>query len=386
MKILKSRLVCTLLSVLVTATVASAQSQQDLKKFDRLFSIKLREGDVPGGAYVIVKEGEILQLGTLGYRKATEHSKVNKDTAFRLASVSKTFAATLAAKLVEEGTLSFEEKVAPYAPELRLRSSASLKALNIRHLLSHTSGLMPNAYDNILEAGRPVEEILPRFNKVRALCQPGDCYGYQNIMFSLVEPVIKEKTGADYGDLIEERLFKPLEMNTASVGFAPFLDAKNVAAPHQRTRKGVKPVQVKEDYYRIAPAAGVNASIVDLSKWLIAHTGHRPDVISPEVLKTLTAKQIESKRQMGKKLWRPHLTDAHYGLGWRLYQFHDEEIVAHGGAVAGFRSMVAYSADRDVGLAILINTNSNIIDELTISFFDDVFTSPLPRTVVAASR
>ncbi len=349
-----------------------ASEVKALKRFDRLFDVKLIEAEIPGGAYAIVKNGKTLQVGTFGHRSLREMKSVNIETVFRLASVSKTFAATLTAKLAEDNILLLTDRIAPYNPRLRLRHQSRLDELTLTHALSHTSGLMPNAYDNMLEDGWQLPKILPRFNRVKTTCGVGQCYGYQNIIFSLIEPVIEAKTGTSYTDLMQAELFKPLGMHQASIGLKAYQNSRNKALPHQPTRRGMRQVKVNEHYYRIAPAAGVNASIADMAIWMNAHLGHSDHVISGSVLANLRDKRVETKREMYKPLWKPHLKNAHYGLGWRVYNFRGVELIAHGGAVAGFRSVVSYNVDRDLGLAILMNANANVIDELTIDFWRSV--------------
>ena len=179
---------------------------------DAAFQAKMRQEGIPGAAYIIVKNGQVTHVGTFGKRVKGGKGAVTPHTVFRLASVSKTFAGTLSARLVAEGKLSLNEKVKPHAPKLRLSSQSSLSALTVRHLLNHSTGLIPNAYDNMLEDGWDLPKILPRFNKVKSVCKPGNCYGYQNILFSLVEPVIEAHTDARYETLIEDLFFEPLWM------------------------------------------------------------------------------------------------------------------------------------------------------------------------------
>jgi beta-lactamase class C len=67
------------------------------------------------------------------------------------------------------------------------------------------------------------------------------------------------------------------------------------------------------------------------------------------------------------------LSDAHYGLGWRLYQLGDHEIAYHSGWVSGYRADIAWSEDHDIGIAVLMNVEDNTISELTTTFWQMVF-------------
>jgi beta-lactamase class C len=275
--------------------------------------------------------------------------------------------------LVSEGALRWNDPVRRFVPEFTLARPEHAQRLTLEHLLSQSAGIVPNAYDNLLNAGRTVEQILPKFGEVEPMCPPGECYTYQNVLFSLVEPAIETASGLEYADLLRERLFEPLGMQQASVGFEGYRDSDNRAAPHVRvTRSRWVPVGVDENYYRVAPAAGINASALDLGRWLSAQMGHLPEVVPPELVRELTRKRIRTARELRRRDWRDVLTNAHYGLGWRIYTIEDHELITHSGWVRGFVAQVAYSPAHDTGLALLLNAESRVINDLSLRFWRQV--------------
>lgn len=344
-----------------------------LNEFDQYFSSHLQEHDIPGGAYAIVYKDKIIASKGIGVRAVGSELPVDADTVFRIASVSKTFAAGLASILAEQGHFSWDEPVVQYLPQFSFKSSKYSEALKIEHLLSQSSGVMPNAYDNLIEADMLPERILPQFQKIDPMCSPGSCYGYQNVLFSLIEPIIEQTTESDYASLLQQNIFVPLSMPTASVGLAAFLQTENRATPHIKANGRWHSTKVNESYYRFAPAAGVNASVTDLGYWLIAQLGYYPDVFTDNVLQKITTKRVKTRRDLRRVEWRNYLKDAHYALGWRVYQFGQEELMYHGGWVKGFRADVGYSRDRELGLVILLNAESNIVNELSTFFWSGMF-------------
>ncbi len=377
-----------LAALLVLATGLSLAGQaviqpipQDL---DRDFAHILDEAGVPGGAFVVVHGGRIVHASSHGVRTAGEPDPVTVDTVFRLASVSKTFAAQLTALLVQDGVLSWDEAVVEHVPELRFATPEHARQLRIRHLLGQSTGIVPNAYDNLLNASQGLDQILPRFAEVKPMCAPGSCYTYQNVLFALVEPAMESSTGHSYDQLLVERVIDPLDMRTASVGIAGYRSASDRASPHARRMRGGPwwPTEVNENYYRVAPAAGVNASALDLGQWLIAQLGHRPEVIEPALVEGLTTRQVRTARDLRRRGWRDLLTDAHYGLGWRIYSIGDEEIYLHSGWVRGFVAEVAFSRDRQVGLGVLLNAESSAMNEFTTGFWREVLSSDPTRQFV----
>ncbi|WP_160152931.1 serine hydrolase [Microbulbifer sp. ALW1] len=342
------------------------------KEFDRYFRQLLKQQGIPGAAYVIVDHDQIVAMNTYGVRIKGKHEAVTTHTVFRLASVSKTFAASMAAVLEHEHKFNWGDKVVRYVPQLSFKTPALSMQLQVQHLLSHSSGLTPNAYDNYLEDNRPLSKILPMFSTIDPHCAPGKCYGYQNVLFSLIEDVIQKATGVPYSRQLKERFFTPLKMEDASLGWESFMAASNRAAPHVQTGSGWRPVKVEKEYYLAAPAAGVNASISDMAQWLKAQMGYYPEVLSQAVIDDLTTERVETRRHMRHRIWRDYIDHAGYGLGWRLYTVGDDRIIFHGGWVAGFRAAVAYSEKRKVGIAILMNAESRVISDLTGNFIADI--------------
>lgn len=364
------------LSVLVAVPVwAETDLGPVISDFDQHFFAKLTEAAVPGGAYAIVKGNKIIATAGFGVRQLGSEEAVDPYTVFRIASVSKTFAAGLSILLATEGKFALDDKLIDYIPEFSFKSKRFNKELTLNHLLSQSTGVMPNAYDNLIEADVPMARILPQFSKIDPLCNPGKCYGYQNVLFSLIEPVMLQTTGLSYAELIQQRLFTPLKLPTASVGMDGFFSSENRAMPHVMARKKWHPVKVAEDYYHFLPAAGVNASVVDLGYWLIAQLGHNPEVFSEQNLQQLTTPHIKTSRDLRRKQWKAYLKDANYGLGWRLYQFGDDELVYHGGWVKGYRAEIAYSPDHQIGIAMLLNAESNVINELGPYFWQNMLTA-----------
>jgi beta-lactamase class C len=143
---------------------------------------------------------------------------------------------------------------------------------------------------------------------------------------------------------------------------------------------------VKPNYYRVAPAAGVNASALDMGKWLTAQMGGNPAVIDPEVVETLTRPRVKTVRDTRRRYWRDMLSDAHYGLGWRLYQLGDHKIAYHSGWVSGYRADIAWSEDHNIGIAVLMNVEDNTISELTTTFWQMVFDILEPARALEAEK
>lgn len=369
-----------LLSTVVCADSATVEQSPDMMAalvadFDQYYAGKLTEHKIPGAAYAIVQGNKIIATAGFGVRELGRKEPVDPYTVFRLASVSKTFAGSLASILAAEGYFSWDDKLVDYVPGFSFKSKKYNGQLKLKHLLSQSTGVMPNAYDNLIEANVPLTRILPQFSKIDPLCPPGQCYGYQNVLFSLIDQVIQKSTGKTYSEQLQQRILTPLQLPTASVGLDGFFSTENRAMPHVRARGKWYPTKVAESYYHFSPAAGVNASAIDLGYWLIAQLGHNPAVLSEDVLQAITTKQVRTRRDLRRKEWRRYLTDAHYATGWRVYQFGQDELIYHGGWVQGYRAEIAYSREHQLGLVMLMNAESNLINELGTYFWSGVLTA-----------
>lgn len=358
-------LICLLCAALPVA--GSERLEVIAGKYETFFRDLVSNRNYPGAAFAIVSRDQMLHISTYGHTNAARTREINEQTVFRLASVSKTFAAEIVGLLVEDGTMDWHDPVTRYLPDFKISGDAS--KIQVRHLLGQSTGLIPYAYDNLLEHGKSMDAIWQRMSDLPYLCQPGKCYGYQNSVFSLVDPVVENATAISYEILVEQRIFKPLGMNNASVGYEEFVNNPNRAEPHSRSKGKWKTVQVQPNYYRAAPAAGINASIQDMGKWVQAQLGNKPDVLSPELVENLRQPRIRTQRELYRKQWKSILSDAHYGLGWRVYQLGDEQLIYHGGWVSGFRADVAFSPQHDIGFVILLNAESSGISELTTRFW-----------------
>jgi beta-lactamase class C len=159
-------------------------------------------------------------------------------------------------------------------------------------------------------------------------------------------------------------------MYHTSVGRKPLQSAEDWAKPHVLTRKkNWTTTRVNEDYYRVSPAAGVNTNSHDMGIWLKAMLGEYPDVMEPELIQEITEPHIRTSRELRRRSWGKLLDNAHYGLGWRVYNVDGTEIAYHSGWVKGYRAEVSFSDELGVGIAMLMNAEANLMNELGANFW-----------------
>lgn len=326
---------------------------------------------VPGLAMAIVYQGRILSARGYGVTDVNNPEAIDEHTVFRLASLSKSFAATATGLLVNQGRLRWDSRVVDYYPTLQFSEPRAALELTVADVLSHRVGLGHNSFDRDIEGNAEYSSLVRKMAYTPMQCAPGECYAYQNVAYSLIGDVVGGASGEPFERWVSERIFTPLGMHDASYGLDGIETSPRWAKPHVRAGRGWSSVMPKPTYYRVAPAAGVNASISDMAQWLVAQTGHRPDVLPSALLATLHAPLIDTPAETRGSSWRrERLNAAGYGLGWRVLDYAGHRVIFHGGAVQGYRGTIAMVPERDFGVVILWNANSGAPSGLLPTILD----------------
>ena len=355
----------------VDAHAISSDIKPIMADLDRWIDHVESANQVSGLAVAVIQDDQVVHERTIGYANADNSEKVEADTVFRLASLSKAFATTLSGMLVEDGHMSWDTKITSVLPTFALADPDSSNKLTVADILSHRVGLPHNTYDSLLEQNEPYPLLVERLNEVPIACPVGECYAYQNIAFSLIGDITYALTGSFFYHEVGKRIFHPLGMETASYGRDALEHSTHWARPHRRRGKHWQSFMPNEVYYRMPPAAGVNASLNDMEQWLIAQMGGRPEVISLELLRTLQTPLIETPHDLRSTPWRRgRLLDAQYALGWRVYEYAGERLVFHAGAVQGYRAMIGFLPKRKIGMVMLWNCESAAPAGLMPMLFD----------------
>lgn len=318
-------------------------------------------GAAPALAVAIVRPRQPDVLITAGETYTGSGQRVDEHTVFRLASVSKGFAATLCGLLDDAGFLKLNQSVVDLVPGLQLADPNAETALTLERLLSHQTGLPHHTFDMKLEANAALVDLIQSLPSVRPACAVGGCYAYQNVLFNVAADAAFGAVGSFFSVELSRRLLVPLNMRRTSVGRDALMAETNWARPHVYARGGWRAVEPKPTYYQLPAAAGVNASIGDLAIWLHAQLGERPEVVPPGVLKLVQTSRVDTPGEMRGPRWRrERVRAAGYALGWRVFDYAGSHLVFHAGAVQGYRALVGVIPEQGFGVAILWNSNSGV--------------------------
>lgn len=344
---------------------------RDFSSYTEWLDAQIREKSIPGVAMAIVRSGSVLDIQTWGVRTLDGAEPIDSETVFRIASVSKTFAGTVAAKLVQHRQQDWDTPLVTVLPQYVIGSGPETREITLRHVLSHTTGLMPHAYSNMLDAGVAYEKIQEKFQEIPTVCPPGRCYGYQNVVFSLVSDVVQVSAHKSYEEYLQQELFEPLGMRNASVGLEGYTANTNVSSAHQPTRGSWRVATLNPAYYTVGPAAGVNASIEDMILWAQANLGAFPQVLPGDLLAEQHSPVVETPSGNYFNRW-PRLEKAWYGLGWRVFDYAGTRIVHHGGGVRGFRSEMVLVPELDIAMVVMFNAETPVANDVVPMFLDAI--------------
>jgi beta-lactamase class C len=333
-------------------------------QLDRQFAAMAQRSEMAGLAIAIVEDGELRFVRTYGVIDRDTNVPVTLGTVFRWASVSKTVAGTLAATFANEGLVDLDRPIAHYRTTLRLPDGAESR-LSFQQLLSQQTGLSKNAYDERLEDGQDPRALRASLAGAPLQCQPGSCHTYQNIAFDAASEILEKAAKRSYPDAVSERFFLPLGMNSANFGMAGLTNAKDWARPHN----GRMVRTVKETYWRVPAAAGVESNIVDFARWMQATMGDRPDVLPESTLRIAQSPRVNTAPIYGGEL-RQANSEAHYGLGWRSFKYDGNKFVGHSGAVDGYRATMIFDPTARVGVVAMWNSNWGTPFRIPFAVFD----------------
>lgn len=348
------------LALLASATFNS-WAQINTTDLEEVINTSMARFDVPGMAVAVVQDDKVVFAKGFGTSNLNTNAKVNKDTLFGIASNTKAFTSAALAKLVDEGKLSWDDRVIDHLPEFRLYDSYVTREMRIRDLLSHRSGLGLGQGDLMIwpSTDKSIEDILAGLQYLKPASSFRSQYAYNNLMFVTAGEVVARVSGMSWNDYIEKNILQPLHMENSRAGFSRIPKSnKNWAIGHIPMDGKLNPffVNYLEDF---RGAGAIASSVNDMSQWLLTQLagGKMP-----------SGEQLFSEKQQAQ-MWHPHITsiasksayEAYhqqfrgYGLGWSIEDYHGFKKLGHGGGILGMVSQVTLLPEKKLGIVILSN-------------------------------
>lgn len=350
-----------LLLLVLQATCYYAIAQPDKKRLreaDRYFNQMVKDWEVPGVSIAVFHKGEIKYAKGFGVKSVEEKGAPDEHTLYAIASNSKAFTATLLGMLVDEGKLSWDDKVVEYVPYFRLKDPWLTGQVKIKDLLSHRVGLGTFSGDVLwYKSERSNEDIIRSARHLPLKFDFRDGFGYSNLMYITAGEVIRAVTGNSWADEVKTRILEPLGMSRSVTSPDMLKAVGNYAAPHARVEGQNVPVQW-EDWQEIGALGGIISSVSDLTRW--ANFNLNRGVVNGDTL--LNPRTHSRLLTPHNNYFIPHdamrHNDTHfsgYGLGWKLNDYKGRMMVSHTGGYDGMIS--AFTLIPDENLAVVVLTN-----------------------------
>lgn len=343
----------------------------DYRALDARIQAMMTDRSMQGLAIAVVEDGRLSFVRGYGRTQPEGGEPVSAETIFRWASLSKTVAGTLSARLAQDGVLSLTDPLGKLGTSLRLPGDAQL-TLTVEDLLAQRTGLPKNAYDGWLEGGRDPRMIRESLAAVPLLCPPGACYSYQNIAYDAIREVVETATRQPYAEEVRQRLFLPLGMTSTTLGMEGLQATKHWARPS----RGGRSAPLVDAYYRVPAAAGVNSNILDLARWMQAQMGLAPAILPAGLLADVQRPRVTTSRPYGNSALGRSLERPGYGLGMRSFTYKGHRLVGHSGAVTGYRSTMMFDPAVRTGVVMLWNSEASLPFKLQAEVFDLAYRQP----------
>jgi CubicO group peptidase (beta-lactamase class C family) len=355
--------------LLLVALLIAAPARAD--ELDATIARALAAFEAPGAAVAVVKDGQVVLARGYGVRRLGGGAPVGPDTLFAIASNTKAFTAAALAILVDEGKLSWDDAVARRLPAFQLHDALATRELIVRDLVSHRSGLGLGAGDLLWFPPTDLAraEIVRRVRGIRPAASLRERYAYQNLMFVVAGELIPAVAGRTWEDFVAERIFRPLGMRRTTTRAKALSGPGDVAAPHARIAG--KPVVIEpQPCENVGPAASINSTAADMSRWMLAQLAGGKPLFSEAQSREMWAPHIMQRPDKPPPIPRLEARFAGYGLGWALRDYRGRKLVTHGGSLPGYTSRVTLVPEERLGIVVLTNAESAAVAAISWTLLD----------------
>ena len=373
MKLLRYTTFVSLLTatLLVSAHFAAAAGNDPVVELDAFITRALKEYQVPGAAVAVVRDGKVALVKGYGVRDVTKAGAVDENTIFQLASVTKTLTATAAATVVDQGKLDWDKPIFNYLPEFVGYDPYMTRWLTERDLLAQRTGWPAFTGDQLDSFGYDRAEILWRVRFFKPRYSLREVAQYSNLGFFVAGEVAARCAKQSWNHLVEQGLFKPLEMSRSGTVVKALQDP-NATAAHALVNGKIAVVEPSELDVTGAASSGTSTA-ADMSKLMLMflnkglYNGKR--ILKPETIEEIFKRTMVSAIDFTDLPPISDKTGFYYGLGVGSYDYAGHQIIEKGGALAGVRTIIVLVPDKNAGIVVLANLNLTAFPEAVRACF-----------------
>lgn len=330
---------------------------------DYIESIR-KDWNTPGIAVGIVTDKEVLFADGFGYLDLDESQPVNSETLFGIGSTTKPFTTMILGMLVDEGKLSWDEPIRNYI-DFRLDDDPLSDYITVKDLVSHRSGLPRYDFTLIFNQDLTREGILENIRYMERNQDFRNSFQYGNYSYILAGLVIEEITGMSWEEAVQDRVFKPLDMNISNLSIYELKQTENFALPYVSEDRFESLAEI--DFWELgaaAPAGSINSNVDEMNNWMQVYLNNgrigNEQLISGGSINSFfnSANNISSR---GMDSYTDHYG---YGLGWFISSYRGNFRVNHDGVTMGFSAGVNLIPDKNIGIVVLSNLHGSPVTQI----------------------
>ena len=348
-----------------------------LAEFDAQATDIFARSGVPGAAVAVVAGDAAVYVRCFGVREVGRPEKVDKDTVFQLASVSKGFTATMLAALVTGREIGWDDPLEKYWPGFALWDPWVSRHITLRDLMAQRSGLPAYAGDELKQFGYGRAEILRRLRYLEPVAGFRAAYAYQSSLPTAAAMGASLATGESWETLVRTRVLAPLGMDSTGLNYRAYLDAPDRSASHTLVNGTMQAGHAQDDDV-FAPAGAVSSSIADMVPYL------RMQLNGGALAGVRVAGQaaLAATHAATTVIGDDEAGPTAYGLGWETSSYLGRRVVQHGGDFSnGVSSLISMVPADGVGIVVLTNAfpEGNALAAALTKTLYDLYVQGKPR-------
>lgn len=332
--------------------------QSSIETLDRYIDSARKDWNVPGMSVVVVQDGKIVLAKGYGSRELGKNEPVDTQTLFGAMSTTKAMTAVAMGLLVDEGKVSWRDKVVKHLPDFRIGDPYITQELEVRDLFTHNSGLASTDYLWARTPELSPDEAIRRMQYAKPAYSFRGGFAYHNSMYLVAGKVIEKVSGMSWERFMTERVFRPLGMNNTYPTLADALNQSNRSSAHYEVKKKIEVIP-EMPIDSVAPAGAVWSNADDIGKWvmylLTGKTSDGKDLLKPGTLEEIFKPQVilPSNFYPTFSLLKPRWTT--YGFGWFQHDYRGEKVDLHTGSIDGRTAIVGLLRDKHLGVYVFGN-------------------------------
>src|ERR1051326_9005922 len=355
--------VCLLSSLLFAGTsrlqAQDAAIESRLKGIDSWMEKLLKDWNAPGVGVGIIANGKLIFAKGYGYRDYEKKLPFTPKTLCPIASNTKLFTAVAAGLLVKEDKLDWDKPIHEFVPSIRFYNNELTSTVTLRDMLAHRTGI--TRHDSIwYKSDFTRKELFERLQYLEPKEPLRQLFLYNNLMYAAVGYAIELKSGQPWENFVQERILRPLEMNSSVYSISDMTNAPDFAVPftERRDSNEIHRIPYYEDTAGLAPAGALISNIEDISHWLTALMGEGKyggkQVLPQDVLKATLEPAIALHNTRGEAFGFWEMLNTVYGMGRDTAAYRGHLLAFHGGALGGFFSQISYMPQDHIGVIVLV--------------------------------